>query len=132
MNEALILLKQFFGYTSFRKGQEEIISNILSKKDCLAILPTGAGKSICYQIPSLIFTHLTIVISPLISLMKDQVDKLNSKNISAICINSNMSKFEHTQAMKNMELGKYKLIYISPERLNNIAFLEIIKKLPYH
>lgn len=130
MNEALILLKQFFGYTSFRKGQEEIISNILSKKDCLAILPTGAGKSICYQIPSLIFTHLTIVISPLISLMKDQVDKLNSKNISAICINSNMSKFEHTQAMKNMELGKYKLIYISPERLNNIAFLEIIKKTP--
>lgn len=128
MNNSLILLQQFFGYTSFRKGQEEIISNILNKKDCLAILPTGAGKSICYQIPSLIFNNLTIVISPLISLMKDQVDKLNKKNISAICITSNMSKFEYTQVMKNIQLGKYKILYIAPERLNNIDFLEIIKK----
>ena len=128
MNDSLILLQKFFGYTSFRKGQEEIISNILNKKDCLAILPTGAGKSICYQIPALIFNNLTIVISPLISLMKDQVDTLNKKNISAICINSNMSRYEYTLILKNIQLGKYKILYIAPERLDNLEFLEIIKK----
>lgn len=127
MNTSLKLLKQYFGYTSFRKGQSEIISNILKKRDCLAILPTGAGKSICYQIPALIFNSLTIVISPLISLMKDQVDKLNKKNIPSIYVNSNMSKIEYTQIMKNIRLDKYKIIYIAPERLDNKDFLEIIK-----
>lgn len=127
MNIPLKLLKQYFGYISFRKGQEEIISNILNKKDCLAILPTGAGKSICYQIPSLIFSNLTIVISPLISLMKDQVDKLNKKNIPAIYLNSNMTDTEYNITMKNIQLGKYKLLYIAPERLNNKNFIEIIK-----
>lgn len=100
MNKSLILLKQYFGYTSFRKGQSEIISNILNRRDCLAILPTGAGKSICYQIPALIFNTLTIVISPLISLMKDQVDKLNKKNIPSIYINSNMSNIEYSRSFK--------------------------------
>lgn len=127
MNIPLKLLKQYFGYISFRKGQEEIISNILNKKDCLAILPTGAGKSICYQIPSLIFSNLTIVISPLISLMKDQVDKLNKKNIPAIYLNSNMTDTEYNITIKNIQLGKYKLLYIAPERLNNKNFIEIIK-----
>lgn len=127
MNIPLKLLKQYFGYISFRKGQEEIISNILNKKDCLAILPTGAGKSICYQIPSLIFSNLTIVISPLISLMKDQVDKLNKKNIPAIYLNSNMTDTEYNITMKNIQLSKYKLLYIAPERLNNKNFIEIIK-----
>lgn len=127
MNIPLKLLKQYFGYISFRKGQEEIISNILNKKDCLAILPTGAGKSICYQIPSLIFSNLTIVISPLISLMKDQVDKLNKRNIPAIYLNSNMTDTEYNITMKNIQLGKYKLLYIAPERLNNKNFIEIIK-----
>ncbi|MCI8486357.1 MAG: RecQ family ATP-dependent DNA helicase, partial [Clostridia bacterium] len=117
----------YFGYISFRKGQEEIISNILNKKDCLAILPTGAGKSICYQIPSLIFSNLTIVISPLISLMKDQVDKLNKKNIPAIYLNSNMTNTECNIIMKNIQLGKYKLLYIAPERLDNRNFVEIVK-----
>ncbi len=127
MNIPLKLLKQYFGYISFRKGQEEIISNILNKKDCLAILPTGAGKSICYQIPSLIFSNLTIVISPLISLMKDQVDKLNKKNIPAIYLNSNMTNTECNIIMKNIQLGKYKLLYIAPERLDNRNFVEIVK-----
>lgn len=130
MDKSLLLLQQFFGYTSFRKGQKEIISNILNKKDCLAILPTGAGKSICYQIPSLIFNNLTIVISPLISLMKDQVDKLNKKNITAIYISSNMCKIDYTEVMKNIQLGKYKILYIAPERLDNKDFLNIIKKIP--
>lgn len=107
MNKSLILLKQYFGYTSFRKGQSEIISNILNKRDCLAILPTGAGKSICYQIPALIFNNLTIVISPLISLMKDQVDKLNEKNIPSIYINSNMSNIEYSRSFK-----KYTIRYL--------------------
>lgn len=107
MNKSLILLKQYFGYTSFRKGQSEIISNILNRRDCLAILPTGAGKSICYQIPALIFNNLTIVISPLISLMKDQVDKLNKKNIPSIYINSNMSNIEYSRSFK-----KYTIRYL--------------------
>lgn len=128
MNTPLILLNKYFGYASFRKGQLEIISNILNKRDCLAILPTGAGKSICYQIPALIFSGLTIVISPLISLMKDQVDKLNKKNIPAIYINSNIPQIKYIQILKNIELNKYKIIYIAPERLDNKDFLEIIKR----
>ncbi|MBO5004307.1 MAG: RecQ family ATP-dependent DNA helicase [Clostridia bacterium] len=128
MDKTLIFLKQYFGYTSFRKGQSEIICNLLNKQDCLAILPTGAGKSICYQIPALIFNNLTIVISPLISLMKDQVDKLNKKNIPAIYINSTMHNSAYKQVLRNIQLNKYKIIYIAPERLHNKNFLEIIKK----
>lgn len=130
MYKSLTLLKHYFGYTSFRNGQQEIISNILNYKDCLAILPTGAGKSICYQIPALTFPNITIVISPLISLMKDQVDKLNKRKIPAICINSNVSMHEYISIIKNIQLGKYKIIYIAPERLESSSFTEIIKNVP--
>ena len=94
-NLPLNLLNIYFGYKTFRKNQQEIISNILNHKDCLAILPTGAGKSICYQIPALIFKNLTIVVSPLISLMEDQVDKLTKKNIPTAYITSNISNSEY-------------------------------------
>lgn len=91
MDKALKLLKSYFGYDSFKKGQEDLISHILQGQDSLGIMPTGAGKSICYQIPALIFSGITIVISPLISLMKDQVDSLKEVGISATFINSSLS-----------------------------------------
>lgn len=129
-NLPLNLLNIYFGYKTFRKNQQEIISNILNHKDCLAILPTGAGKSICYQIPALIFQNLTIVVSPLISLMKDQVDKLTKKNIPTAYITSNISNSEYNSIIKNIKLQKYKIIYVSPERLESLKFLEIIKSIP--
>ena len=125
----LQLLKKYFGYDSFRKGQDIIINNLINKKDCLAIMPTGAGKSICYQIPALTFSGITIVISPLISLMKDQVDSLISKNIPAIFINSTLSKNEYNLILNNIKLSKYKIIYISPERLQIEKFIDFILKI---
>lgn len=107
-------------------GQQEIVNNILNKKDCLAIMPTGAGKSICYQIPALIFSGITLVISPLISLMKDQVDALNKKNIPAVYINSTLSHSEYQNILQNIIFNKYKIIYIAPERLNNINFVNFL------
>ena len=129
MNNPQEILKKYFSYSCFRPGQEQIIQNILNKKDTLAILPTGGGKSICYQIPALIFDYITIVISPLISLMLDQVEKLKNLNISAICINSNIPITEYNRIIQNLINYKYKIIYISPERLESLNFVNIIKKL---
>jgi ATP-dependent DNA helicase RecQ len=122
------LLNKFFGYDSFRPGQLEIINSILNKKDTLAIMPTGGGKSICYQIPSLIFPGTTIVVSPLIALMKDQVDVLNSKGIPASFINSTLSPEEIKIVYSNLLNGKVKMLYLAPERINSKQFLEIIKQ----
>lgn len=122
------ILEKYFGYKEFRKGQEEIINSILNKKDVVAIMPTGGGKSLCYQIPALILDGITIVISPLISLMKDQVDTLNSINIKSTYINSSLSD----NAIKNILNGicneEYKIIYVAPERLDNYDFLNVIKR----
>jgi len=101
MEQAKKLLKKYFDYENFRPGQEKIIKHILNAEDCLGIMPTGAGKSICYQIPSLIFKGTTIVISPLISLMKDQVDTLNKKNISSSYINSTLSISESKNILQS-------------------------------
>lgn len=120
------VLKQYFGYNSFRYNQLEIINSILSGNDTLAILPTGGGKSICYQIPALIFEGATIVISPLISLMKDQVDALLSRNIPATLINSSLSENELKKRLNGLSEGKYKLIYIAPERLESNLFLDVL------
>lgn len=129
MNNSLNLLKKYFGYESFRPGQEKIVSNLLNNKDCLGIMPTGAGKSICYQIPALAFSGITIVISPLISLMKDQVDTLNKKNIPAIYINSTLSFSTYTTILQNAFDGKYKIIYIAPERLQVTKFVEFLNNI---
>ena len=129
LEQAKELLKKIFGYDSFRHGQEEIISHILNKEDCLAIMPTGAGKSICYQIPSLVFEGTTIVISPLISLMKDQVDSLMQNGIMATYINSTLSTEEYYQAMENARLGVYKIIYVAPERLNSDNFINLLNQI---
>ena len=110
------ILKAWFGYDSFRPGQREVVDTILSGRDCLAILPTGAGKSVCFQVPALMQTGLTYVISPLISLMEDQVAHLQANNIPAVCINSGMSKHTYNEVMYDIHTGVYKLLYLSPER----------------
>ncbi|MGL5202662.1 DNA helicase RecQ [Cetobacterium sp.] len=129
MIEKNVILKKYFGYENFREGQEEIISNILEKKNTLAIMPTGGGKSICYQIPAIIFEGLTIVISPLISLMKDQVDALNQNGIPSTFINSSLSNNECEMTYNSLMNNEYKIIYIAPERLENSRFLSVIKKI---
>ena len=122
-------LKKYFGYDSFRNGQEEIIKNILEAKDVLGVLPTGGGKSICYQLPALIMEGITLVISPLISLMKDQVDSLVEDGISASFINSSLSYEEYMDSIRKLRSGHVKLLYISPERLENTFFLDFLKEL---
>jgi len=122
------ILEKYFGYKEFRKGQEEIINSILNKKDVVAIMPTGGGKSLCYQIPALILDGITIVISPLISLMKDQVDTLNSMNIKSTYINSSLSDNAIKNILNDICNDEYKIIYIAPERLDNYDFLNVIKR----
>ena len=129
MNEAQNLLKKYFGYENFRTGQEQIINHILNGEDVLGIMPTGAGKSICYQIPALILEGITIVISPLISLMKDQVDNLNEIGIPATYINSTLSDLEYSQTIQNIAYDVYKIIYVTPERLNSDSFVNLLNTL---
>lgn len=115
MVKAKSILKNKFGYKDFRSLQEDVISNVLEKKDTLAIMPTGGGKSLCYQIPALIFEGLTVVISPLISLMKDQVEQLKDLNIDAIFLNSTLKKREYKKNSEMVRDGKVKLLYLAPE-----------------
>lgn len=122
MEKSLQYLKEYFGYTSFRPGQAEAIDDILKGHDTFVLMPTGGGKSIIYQIPALIFQGLTIVISPLISLMKDQVDTLNSMGINSTYINSTLSSSEIQQREMDLKNNKYKLLYIAPERLEALKF----------
>ncbi|HCC06874.1 MAG TPA: DNA helicase RecQ [Clostridiales bacterium] len=129
MEVARKLLKQYFGYDEFRKGQKDIIESILNKKDVMGIMPTGGGKSICFQIPALIFEGVTIVISPLISLMKDQVDSLNIVGIPATFINSSLSTTEYRNRMMAIQNNKYKIIYVAPERLESEAFIASMKRI---
>ena len=121
------ILEKHFGYKSFRPGQENIINSILDKRDVLSIIPTGGGKSLCYQIPALILDGLTIVISPLISLMKDQVDTLKSMGIEAEFINSSLNSEEYNFILENIKADKYKLLYVAPERLDSTDFINLIK-----
>ncbi len=122
------VLKEYFGYSSFRNGQSEIIDNIISGHDVLGVMPTGAGKSLCYQVPALMLPGITIVISPLISLMKDQVQALSENNISAAFINSTLTYSQVKNVLSAVENGEYKLVYVAPERLNVPEFLELIDK----
>ena len=115
-------LKRYFGYDSFRPGQEEIVSALLAGRDALAIMPTGAGKSLCYQVPALLLPGLTLVISPLISLMQDQVKGLNAAGIHAAFINSSLTETQITRALDLAAEGSYKLVYVAPERLESPVF----------
>lgn len=117
-------LKTYFGYDTFRPGQEEIIDQILSGRDVLAVMPTGAGKSICYQLPALLLPGTAIVVSPLISLMMDQVKALNEAGVHAAYINSSLSEGQTARALELARAGRYKLIYVAPERLETPRFLD--------
>ena len=121
---AVEVLKTYFGYDAFRKGQEEIIGAILSGRDALAVMPTGAGKSICYQVPALLLPGITLVISPLISLMQDQVKSLNAVGIHAAYINSSLTEAQIAKALRLAVQGTYKIIYVAPERLESAGFME--------
>lgn len=127
MEQAYEVLKKYFGYDSFRTGQEKVIERILEQKDVLAIMPTGAGKSICFQVPALLLEGITLVVSPLISLMKDQVDSLIEVGISATYINSTLDAGEINNRMDQMLAGQYKLVYIAPERLESMAFKNLLQ-----
>ena len=129
MQDAQSLLKKYYGYENFRPGQDEIIGHILNGEDVLGIMPTGAGKSICYQIPAMLLSGVTIVISTLISLMKDQVDSLNEVGIPATYINSNLTETEYYQTIENILYDVYKIIYVAPERLNSDTFINLLNKL---
>ncbi len=118
------ILKTYFGYDSFREGQEDIIRAILSGEDALAIMPTGAGKSVCYQVPALLLPGITIVVSPLISLMQDQVKALNEAGIHAAFINSSLTETQIAKALRFAMEGRYKIIYVAPERLESAGFMQ--------
>lgn len=128
--DPISILKKYYGYDSFRLGQGEIIEAILSGRDVLGIMPTGGGKSICYQVPALLFDGVTIVISPLISLMKDQVDTLKEYGIAAELINSTLSSSELNEIILKAKEGAYKLLYVAPERLETDSFIRLIEEMP--
>ncbi|MBD8068516.1 DNA helicase RecQ [Bacillus sp. PS06] len=130
INEAKKVLKSYFGYDSFRIGQEEIIHSVLLNKSTLAIMPTGGGKSLCYQVPGLMSNGVTLVISPLISLMKDQVDALNDHGISSTYINSSLTPNEIEERINDARQEKYKFIYVAPERLDSRSFRQLLESLP--
>jgi ATP-dependent DNA helicase RecQ len=123
------VLKEYFGHDSFREGQDRITDSLLSGRDVLGIMPTGAGKSICYQVPALMFEGVTVVVSPLISLMKDQVSALVQSGVAAAYINSSLTHAQYLKVLQNTKNGKYKIIYVAPERLCAPAFLEICRSL---
>lgn len=129
MRDKLSVLKEYFGHDSFREGQDRITDSLLGGRDVLGIMPTGAGKSICYQMPALMFDGITIVVSPLISLMKDQVSALVQSGVAAAYINSSLTHAQYLKVLQNTESGKYKIIYVAPERLCAPAFLGICRNL---
>ncbi|MBG9566724.1 DNA helicase RecQ [Brevibacillus agri] len=130
LHKAQEVLQKYFGYESFREGQKKIIESLLAGHDTIGIMPTGGGKSICYQVPAMLFDGVTIVISPLISLMKDQVDVLVSMGIAATQINSSLDYSEVRERLRMAARGEYKLLYIAPERLESETFQNLIRNVP--
>lgn len=129
LSKARQILQKFYGYEDFRPGQKKVVESLLNRNDTVAIMPTGAGKSICFQIPALLFEGVTLVISPLISLMKDQVDSLRQLGIAAVYINSSVSKAQLYKDLQNISAGFYKIIYIAPERLTSEYLPDSFKNL---
>ena len=125
--ELSVHLKKYFGFDTFKGNQESVIQNILDGNDTFVLMPTGGGKSLCYQIPALCLDGITIVISPLISLMKDQVDSLVTMGINACYINSSLSSEDYNNILQGIINDEYKIIYVAPERLESAEFLNIIK-----
>src|SRR5215213_5455088 len=127
MVEAHRLLQHHFGYSDFRPAQTPVISSILERRDTLAWLPTGGGKSICFQVPAMVLGGLTVVVSPLISLMQDQVEAAVSRGLPAACLNSSLSKDEQIRVQTDVQDGSLRLLYVSPERLERLS-LELQRK----
>jgi RecQ family ATP-dependent DNA helicase len=128
MNDALLALRKFFGFEDFRKGQREVIEAILEGHDTVVVMPTGGGKSLCYQLPALIRDGLTLVVSPLIALMKDQVDALVGRGLPATFINSSIDFDEQKERVAGVRAGRYKLVYVAPERFRSSYFLEVLQR----
>lgn len=126
---AQTVLKDIFGFEEFRSGQAEVITHILSGSDSLVLMPTGGGKSLCYQIPALVLPGLTIVVSPLISLMRDQVDALVASGVKATFINSSLAREDLLEIYRGLQTGNYKLLYVAPERLMQVEFIERLRNL---
>jgi ATP-dependent DNA helicase RecQ len=126
----LELLKRHFGYDRFRSPQEEVIRRVVAGKDALVVMPTGGGKSLCYQLPALALPGMTLVISPLVSLMKDQVDALRAHGIEAACLNSSLTPDEADRVLREARSGRLKLLYVAPERLGNAAFRSLLEAVP--
>src|SRR5512141_1780420 len=122
------LLKQYFGFKSFRPLQEEIIRDALAGKDVFALLPTGGGKSLCFQLPAMSRTGLTVVVSPLIALMKDQVDGLQASGVPATFLNSSLEAAESRARLRGLHAGKFRLLYVAPERLMLSGFLADVNR----
>ena len=125
----LSILKQYWGYDAFRPMQREIIDSVLDGHDTLGLLPTGGGKSITFQVPALLLPGLTIVVTPLISLMKDQVDNLKNRDIRAVYFHSGLTRREANLGLTRCRLGKVKLVYVSPERLQNDNFIAELRSM---
>src|SRR5699024_9673905 len=123
------LLQDYFGFESFRPGQQEAITHILEHQNTLAVMPTGGGKSLIYQIPGLSMEGTAIIISPLISLMKDQVDALTSLGIPATYVNSSLSAEEQQLRLRDIAAGRYKFIYVAPERFESYHFIDLMRKI---
>src|SRR5262245_37492685 len=127
INDAQSALGRHFGFSRFREGQAEVIEAVLAGHDVIVVMPTGGGKSLCYQLPALLFPGVTLVISPLIALMKDQVDALNARDIPATYINSSLSYDDLLARLRGMARGEYRLVYVAPERFRNTRFVESLK-----
>ena len=130
MPEALLLLQKYWKHESFRPPQEQIIQSVLEGNNTFALLPTGGGKSVCFQIPALLLNGICLVVSPLIALMKDQVQNLQSKNIKAIALTGGISQDEVIDILDNCQFGNYKFLYLSPERLQHDWIVDRLKQLP--
>ena len=122
------VLKKYFGFENFREPQGSIVDAVLGGRDALVIMPTGGGKSLCYQLPALMLPHLTVVVSPLIALMKDQVDALRSRGIAAACLNSMQSAEEQNEIFSKIRAGTLKLVYIAPERFRAKRFVDTVSR----
>jgi len=127
LDDAQSALERHFGFSRFREGQADVIDAVLAGQDAIVVMPTGGGKSLCYQLPALLFPGVTLVISPLIALMKDQVDALNARDIPATFINSSLSYEDHLARLRGMARGEYRLVYVAPERFRNTRFVESLK-----
>src|SRR5688572_14648022 len=127
LNDAITTLRQHFGFDDFREGQREVVGSILDGKDAVVVMPTGSGKSLCYQLPAMILGGATLVVSPLIALMKDQVDALQARQLPATFINSSLPEREQWARIDGLRRGAYKLVYVAPERFRSSRFLAALK-----